>query len=715
MNRVGRNYCNWLFVDFAKLIAVVALALFLVTGCRGGDGVDTVPAEKEDFVVTPDPDRFLRFLNIKPGAQPASTQDNIDNFDDFPTAYYNTIDPLNSRTTLEDWQLANGFLVQSGNLFVEPACDAVDNCCVPEMTVTNQCKVVSAHVKFRNTKDTGYGRDMYLRHTRLGKNAGQIAMYIRNFKVDKIEGLPYGPLNLQAMVNDDKHWQFGVNAIEFSTYPYGEGEPSSSVVDALQVCSDAQSDACAAMRNRKFSKFYNFAGDGKLVAGTRNTHVDLDERGSLPMPTPCLTCHGGRGTTAVSQSGQGELKLLATLPGELPGDLHANLTTLEIDTLEFSSKPGYTKDENLAGLQAINEAVLASYKEHKRFLALRTERKSGYWDPSFAISLLEGRLANGNYDHGYIPTGWQTESADLFTDFVAPHCLNCHVLQGSGLNSSLTFSNSQIFQDYSPAIDHLVFQAGLMPAGLWNYREFWDLKNPLPIASVLGLPRRVQQSVVQPPGAPIARISAPLVESKMAQEIIVQGGGSAFATRYEWSISPQDATITGQGATATIALPENPADVYTVTLSVSNNQHDCTPEDSPQECRQDWRIQLSENSVLPNSLCDVDGVNSLLQNNCVGCHSDNSPFPAIPVVFADVCESGLPLNEMRDRHRKLLTRVNLYSPLDSLLLRKPTNGAANLAASDSGIADYHAGGLISLDARDISTIINWINRGAQPQ
>jgi mono/diheme cytochrome c family protein len=707
VNRYGR-------VLAAGIVAVAALA-----GCRGGDGTDGVDPDIADFVDTPDPDRFIQYLNIEPGVPGSGVADGaIDNFNDFPTAYYNTIDPNATRATFDDWKVENGFLQRSGETLVEPACDAVENCCVPQMPVTAQCKVVSTQVMFRDTKDLGYGRDMHMRHTRLGDNSGQVAIFVRNFKVDSIEGLPYGPLNLEALVEGDNHWQFGVNAIEFSTYPYGDGEPSSSVVDNHPECvADATSASCLALANRKFAKFYNFAGDGRVDAGARQRLADLDERGARPMPTSCLTCHGARGTTVVNRAADGTLGLEPTLHNELPGDVQAQLQTIETDTLQFSSAIGFRREDNEAGLRAINEAILASYREHEQFLLNRTAANSGYWDPSFAISLLEGRLADGSsFDRTHVPADWQSQSTELYTEFVGPHCHTCHALQGSQINGALSFSSATTMQNFSSRIDHLVFEKGLMPLGLWSYREFWDLKEPVSFAESLGLNDRVQADETIRPGAPVARISAPLVEAATAGTIRVSGSGSAFADTYEWSVSPANATITGNGSSADITLPASPDSEYTVTLRVSNSRLSCQTGNA---CEQSVTIALNQVEPLQANFCASGGVNELIQNNCGSCHSPLTPLnPAMPVVYPDACDGAIDADTASVRYRNLLTRVDLSSPLDSLLLRKPTNGATRIdAVSESAIVGYHGGGVLfsnnEAGQRNISTLINWINRGAE--
>ena len=702
------------------LLVLAVATVIALGGCRGGDGTDGIEPGIADFVETPDPDRFLQFLNEQPGVPGGGVADGaIDNFNDFPAAYYNTIDPNDSRTTLDDWKLENGFLVRDGGALVPAACDAIANCCVPEMPVTAQCEVVSTSVTFRDTKDLGYGRDMHMRHTRLGENSGQVAIFVRNFKVDSIEGLPYGPLNLEALIRADNHWQFGVNAIEFSTYPYGEGEPSNSVVDNHPECiTDASSASCLALADRKFAKFYNFAGDGRLDAGARQLRSNLDERGVQPVPTSCLTCHGGRGTTVVNRAADGTLGLEPTLHNELPGDVQAHLQTIETDTLQFSTAQGFRREDNEAGLRAINEAVLASYREHERFLADRSAAITGYWDPTFAISLLEGQLASGaSFDPNHVPLDWRTESDELYINFVGPHCHTCHALQGSEVNGSVAFTSPAAFGDYADRIEHLVFDRGLMPLGLWSYREFWDFKEPVPFANVLGLQASVVDDEVIRPGRPVASIAAPLVEAASAGSIVVTGGGSAFAETFEWSIAPQSASIVGNGSRAEIALPATPDTQYTVTLRVSNDDFSCLAG-SGDACEQSFTIELSEAEPLVDDFCAAGGVNSVIMGNCLNCHSPEAPLnPAMPVVYPDACEDNIDSQTADLRYRNLLTRIDLSSPLDSLLLRKPLNGASQIdAIAGSTISGYHGGGLLFSDdasgQRNISTFINWINRGA---
>lgn len=258
-----------------KALLALLLVSVVVAGCRGSDETDI---SEPQFPVTNDPDAFAQFLNPLPGVpRDGAAAGEIDNVKDFPEAYYNTIDPNNTRDTFTKWRVENGFINADGTV---AACDPAT------------CR--QTHVKFRDTKDLGYGRNMFMRWNTV---TNDIAVFVENFQVDAVPGVPYGPLNFEALVNDDRRWNFGVNAIEFSAFP------------------------AVGASARKFTKFYNFAGDGiraNDASGTQQHFVDLDNRGLKPMPNTCIICHGGRGRTLVYEDNNGIKKVAPTLVEVLP-------------------------------------------------------------------------------------------------------------------------------------------------------------------------------------------------------------------------------------------------------------------------------------------------------------------------------------------------------------------------------------------------------------
>jgi len=742
----------------------IAIGAMLI-GCRGEDNQVLIDPDVLDFIKTPDPDRFNLFLNHHLG----ETANNIlaeANYEKFPEAYYRSIDPNNTRATLDGWLTENGFRTDHSftnedhcTLETDSDGDGIADepeCCIvtardPEPAAS--CDIVMAHVSFRDTRDLGYGRDMYLRHE---IDTGQVAVYVRNFRIDGIEGLPYGSLNLEALVRErthgQAHGQFGVNAIEFSTYPYGVGEPSNGdVVDSERV--------------RAFAKIFTFLGDDfdatADIPGMRLNDVDLDSRPStdtINMPTPCIVCHGGHGRTTVLNIDDGGIPVLEpTMHNGLAGDVQMHMQPIDVNSLQFANLDGYTQDDNEAGLRAINNAVLSTYLTTLNWLdEAGLDTTSAYWDPSTAIDLIKGRYAlqdndkpfhpgsnrlKGPYKKEYIPDGWIGENPEAFTNFVAPNCLVCHALRGSNINPTLSFGSSSEFQAYADRIDQLVFDQGLMPLGLWNFRQFWDLKEPLPLADMLGLSHRIENGEIIKPGRPVARLSAPFNANPSADSVIhVSAAGSAFANLFQWTVGPSGDLSCRETSDAVWADCSNLSDSsdkiqirvdnqtnfdeITVAVEVSSENYACT-ETAP-GCSASAVIVLDALQPSNPTYFGAGGVAELLSSsevprqNCTSCHyeepSTTDPQsvvgprnPGLPVVYCSHRESP------EELYRGVLARVNLNRPLDSLILRKPTNGATSLEdVVASQVLGYHGGNLILTDKSEISRLVSWINAGAQP-
>jgi len=663
---VGKKRCSALTVLFVFST--------ILAGCRGTDESNITDPQ---FPLTNDQNVFGAFLNPSP-AVPAggAAGEEIDNVLDFPEAYYNTIDPNNTRDTFFKWRVANGFLNSDGS---DAACDP------------QSCS--QAHVKFRDTKDLGYGRNMFMRWNTV---TNDVAVYVENFQVDAVPGVPYGPLNLEALINSDRQWNFGVNAIEFSAYP-GSGAGA-----------------------RKFAKFYNFAGDGKRAndtSGTQQHFVDLDNRGLKPMPGACIVCHGGRNETLVYKSMDGKLKLAPTLVDGIPGDLQAHLQTIEFDTLQFAaSTPGFTSEDNAEGIQLINEAVLSTYLyRQEQFVG------SGDWNADLAIETLRGRYAGdpsyaGNdYSNAFVPDGWVGEQ-NLYRTLMGPNCLVCHALRGTRANSSVAFPTLTDFKNYSESVDHLVFEQGKMPLSLLNYSDFWDDKEPASMATALGLENRVSENTAIRPQAPVAQITAAPVVTGISNngeilDIPITGSGSAFARpgSHRWRVTPATASITA-GSNGDAVLRATAASTYTLTLTVDGvhgGSHTST---------QTVRV-FSANSVrAPLPVADINffgagGINDLLNENCVVCHSPESNITSLPIHFTACSSDDFNGNEFL--YRSVLARVNFDSPLDSQFLRKPSNGSTDPVERSTSVIDaYHAGGYVLEEDADFSKILSWILNGA---
>ena len=657
------------------MLAILVVSALSIA-CRSSDETDI---SEPRFPETLDPDVFARFLNPLPGVPRDGVADGeIDNVNDFPEAYYNTIDPDSTRDTFRKWQEANGFLNADGTVADCPA---------------SSCR--QTHVKFRDTKDLGYGRNMFMRWNTV---TGDIAVYVENFQVDAVPGVPYGPLNLEALIRGDRQWNFGVNAIEFSGFPaIGAGA-------------------------RKFTKFYNFAGDGKRangVSGTQQHFVDLDNRGLKPMPVSCIVCHGGRGNTLVYEASDGRKLLAPTLVGGIAGDVQAQMQTIELDTLQFANEAGFTEQENAEGIRLINQAVLESYEYRSTEFT-----GDGDWSADLAIETLRGRYAGdvsnpaNAYDAGFVPDGWSSDQ-NLYRTLIAPNCQVCHALRGTQSTDADAFPSLDGFRSYAERVDHLIYEQGKMPLGLLNYADFWDRsdKDPATLATALNLVDRIgsDQKAIRP-GAPVAQISAAprvtgLDAGGVSLDIPISGSGSAFADAgtQRWTVTPSDtASVEPAGPAGDATLRVSAAGPYTLTLTVDG------VHGGSDSVSQEIDVVSTTTAGAPPPALDIRffgtrSIQHVLEANCTNCHAPGG-FSSMPVHFT-ACNSD-DFNGNEFLYRSVLARVNFDSPLDSLFLRKPTNGSTDPTdRAGTAISGYHGGGNVLNDA-EYSLILSWILNGA---
>lgn len=250
----------------------------------------------------------------------------------FGAAYYAAIDPTNAKTTLADWMTMNGY-------------DAAYNA-IPSRVI---------QPRFRDTKDLGYGRGMRV----WTRPDGSFYAYVENFQVRTVPGLEYTSTNLDALIENDRQHHFGSNAIEYSTYPYGPGEP----------CAWDSGNACATSNHspKKFAKFYTFDASQANKTTTDYAHevrlntVNLDGRGNKTMPNACAYCHGGTVRPLRPDGSFRDNTLDGTSGNGLNGDVNAKLQFLEVPSFEYWDKSPYTKAEEEAPIKQVNEAVYCTY------------------------------------------------------------------------------------------------------------------------------------------------------------------------------------------------------------------------------------------------------------------------------------------------------------------------------------------------------------------
>lgn len=618
--------------------------------------------------------------------------------EEYAVAYYAAIDPTDAKTTLEDWKVANGYYVALA-----------------------EGEVINA--RFRDTKDLGYGRG-----ARVWMTAdGSFYAFVENFQVAVIPGREYSALNLEALINDDRQFHFGTNAIEFSTYPYGTGEPG-----------DKGS-------TYKFAKFYSFDATGAdptpgtqdHANETRLNQVNLDGRGNKSIPGACVYCHGGTLKPLLADGTFRDNSRDGTTGNGINGDVNAKLQLMEINSFEFWGKyqSPYSKAKQEPFLKQINQAVYCTYPNPNDVVTPGycpaqppdPVVSPGSWGAEFAREMAEGWYDDpavaGLFDSptfidDFVPVGWRPNVAtgnppagadQLFLKAVGPSCFICHsrrgidVAVGDSENEHIDFSTYDRFIGDADLIKEYVFDSGVMPLSLRGYVDFWSKSNDAPVimASFLNgaLAQDNQISLnnsggIDQPGAPIADAGSDRSTSSPTR---LFGSNSRFVNKYSWSIISTPAG--GEMATLTDATTGSPlltAAVdgdYVIQLKASNGA--LSDSDT---------VTIKISSVLapdPKELVFAD-VEAILDANCLSCHTNAGPFPGIPVFWTAAQPVG-----GTTRYEEVLMRVDFNNPTKSLILTKP-GGIHHFGNLRPGFDVANPS-----DRQNYDTILNWILEGAR--
>ena len=623
-----------------RYLVLVPMIASLV-GCLERGDSDTSTAPAVDPTVTAN--SFLTFVNQSL---------DVDS-DDYANAYYRTVDPLSERTTLADWKTKNGFI--NGGV---------------------------VHVTFRDTRDLGYGRDMFAREL----PDGSVAIYVDNYVVEIEPGdaSSYGPLNLDAAVAQNRKYHFGTNAIEFS--PEND-DPAKPMI----------------------TKFFTYGPNSNGVQ-QRITAADLDGRGVKHMPTMCVVCHGATMYPLRPDDSLDPISLKSP-----------KLHILQQDTFQFSAAHGFTETDQQDGIAAINAMVYKTY----RMMGARADSTvdQANWLPDFAEELLVGAYGDsvpGNdileatkvYETDFVPSGWtQTASRPggvelLYKEVIEPYCIGCHSLRGTKVAkinemsldpnqypNAVNFSSYEEFTGYNDLIIDYVYQRGAMPRSLISFSQFWDDPGGAPtlLATYLsGFNVLDANGNVVKPGKSVARPGAD--RTVTATPVILDATASLFSDSYAWNI------VTSTDPTASLDDPASPAPTLTATdgsmvtleLVTSNARGNSEPE----------QITVTVDSLFtpaaPDFVTDIKNIMGSMGLDCVFCHSAASTFTGIPVYYD---EASYP--DQKDLYLNVLNRIDLADPENSLLLRKPTSL-------------QHGGGIVivSKATPEYITILNWIRNGA---
>jgi mono/diheme cytochrome c family protein len=540
-----------------------------------------------------------------------------------------------------------------------------------------------AHVIFRDVRDLGYGRDMYARRD---TGTGDIAVYVRNFQVTGT-GDSYSTLNLDAAIDNDLRWHVGTNAIEYSTGPAGT----------------------------RIVKFYTFNPDG-----TRRLTADLDGRGQKAMPGPCIVCHGGRGdpmTTYNPATAPDPLVGNSVFPRQ--GNVWGRMQPLEVDTLEFSTKAGYTRAEQEAALKAINRLALCSYPLSAASVdpvdTCRTAYVPGEWLGDSGANLIKQWYGGTGmpsvvFNDTYVPLAWTPGTAlvypppteyvpsgadTIYTNVIATSCRACHALRGTDNQSDIDFSSYEMTlypaTGYNERIKSHIFDSGRMPASVLVFDAFWGSAQARPTLLATFLPGYTLTDAggsLLRPGRPIAN---PGPRRTTTTPHKLSAAASHYANSYQWSIVGAPGGSSPTLSCTACTRPTFNANVdgdYTLRLVASHGSTRSDPVDIVISVLNDaasWgamplpqNVRFSHIRTLLQAPWDgtafgYSGSGPAYLPDCMACHEP--VFGTQPVFYTDYDRNGDGVVDAADLHQFYLdvrVRVNFADPEQSPILRKPS-------------------------------------------
>ena len=627
---------------------LVATTLLLVS-CGRGNSVDVFPWAALTMSPTSGPDSFLLFPNPQK-QDDGSLQTNTSAY---ATAYYEAIDPINTKDTLDKWKAANGF----GN-----------------STTGTETTVV-----FGDVKDLGYGR----RITARKNNDGTIAVVVENYLVSAAADYTYSSLNLDAAIVRDPRWHVGTNGIEFSS----------------ATCTP-QSDPTTCDPTVKFAKFYTF----DPTTGQRVLVADLDGRGDKAMPGICITCHGGRGDPLTPATGSPTTKALFPLVGnsasQKRGDVQAHLQPLDVDSFGYSTTSGYTRADQEAALKTFNKLVLGSYpivaapvfpEDASRRVAI-----PGEW-PGTAAAIIKSAyggdgLPNATFSDTYVPVGWSSlGQTSLYKNVVVPACRTCHIQRGTNAMNDIDFDNycaqttpgvcdpaalNSYFFGYADRTKAHVIDRGNMPLAKIVYERFWSTGEADTLATFLQSAQtqavRDSGGAVLKPGRPVAD---PGPDRTTDSPATLSAANSLYATTYAWSIvaSPTGAAYTLSNANSAQASLSGTNGAYVLQLVVGNS----TTQSPPVQVN----VTIAAVGTLPlpkaaGAIRFAD-IKAFIQGNPPGCTGCHSPGGGTPIFFTNNIDRNGDgtIGDATDDlwfYTELRGQINFTDVAASPLLRKPT-------------------------------------------
>lgn len=642
-------------------IGIVLTTLILLScGPSGENPTDVFPNAVAVIEPTSGSDSFLLFPNPQK-QDDGSLQTNTLAY---ATAYYEAIDPTNTKDTLAEWKVANGFGSGTGT---------------------------EVNVVFGDVKDLGYGRRMTARDM----GGGSYAFLVENYAVAPAANYGYSSFNLDAAVARDPRWHVSTNAIEFS--------PATCITGDITGCGPFV----------KFAKFYTF----HPTTGARLLEANLDGRGNKAMPGICISCHGGRAYPLTPATGSPTDKALFPVIGftasKKRGDVEAHLQPFDVNSFSFSTVPGYTRADQEANLKTINQMVLCTYPKASTETAIENNCRrnvvSGEWSGKPAATIIrEAYGGNGlpklTFSDTFVPTGWAGQET-LYNDVVVSACRTCHILRGTGTMDELNFDSYASFSGYADQIKGHVIDRGNMPLAKIVYERLWSGSEIETLANFLGQTARDTSGAVLKPGRPVA---VPGPDRITTSPATLSAAGSLYADSYSWSIVSGTGGSLTNPTSATPTLNGQSDTTYVLQLVASKSTTQSVP------AQVSVTIASAGSPLLPIAPTDIRFANikAVLQGTqgCTSCHTPTNG--GSPIFYTNIDRNGDGVTDTTDDewfYTELRGRINFTDIASSALLRKPS-GHHHDGGLRAGFNSAAAPGQPGRANYDL--FLNWILNGA---
>ncbi len=237
-----------------------------------------------------------------------------------------------------------------------------------------------------------------------------------------------------------------------------------------------------------FTKFYVYDRGHQVVNpatglldNPRVNKADLDGGGAKSVPGLCLVCHGGRNPANVA-AGQ---------PYPNPGgNVHAHFLPFDLDALQYSSNPSFTRAAQQDTFRKLNQSVLNIEVTNPDFngqpMWALIELVEGWYNQIFNQT---GATLSGNQNTSFVASGWaadpplgQTVPADVYSNVVARSCRNCHTTRPTPYNfatngTSPTLLSPFVFGSADWTQLHITTPAigmeAVMPHVRRTHQRFW--------------------------------------------------------------------------------------------------------------------------------------------------------------------------------------------------------------------------------------------------